>query len=297
MNPWNGLPEFIAVAELQSFTAAAARLGISSAQVSRQIAALERRLNSKLFYRTTRKVSLTNEGQLYYRHCRTLQDGIEEAERALGSLQREPQGQLRVTAPVTYGEQFLVPLFNDFQLQFPKLTIEIVLTNKTLDLIENGIDLAVRLGKLDDSSFIAKRLASRRNYVCAAPSYLAHYGAPHTLSELTQHNCLVGNTPYWRMSENGAEKQIKVSGNYVCNSGMGVLDAVRKGLGLALLPDYYVAQELAQGKLVEVLSQYRGPSEGVWGLYPHNRHLSPKVSMLLTHLEKGLKHKRLQVLE
>lgn len=297
MNPWNGLPEFIAVAEMQSFTGAARRLGISAAQVSRQIAALEQRLNSKLFYRTTRKVSLTNEGELYYRHCRALQDGIEEAERALGTMQSEPQGLLRVTAPVTYGEQFIVPLINDFQLQFPKLRVEIDLSNKTLDLVEHGIDLAIRLGKLDDSSFIAKRLASRRNYICASPEYIDHYGAPHTLSELALHNCLVGNNPYWRISDNGAERQMKVTGNYCCNSGIGLLDAAKKGLGLIQLPDYYVEQDLKNGQLVEVLTSYRCQPEGVWGLYPQNRHLSPKVSMLLSHLATGLQANKRSIMK
>lgn len=288
MNHWEGICEFIAVAESQSFTKASHRLNISTAQVSRQITALEQRLNTKLFYRTTRKVTLSDEGLLYYRHCRALQDGIEEAERTLGSLKLEPQGLLRITAPVTYGEQFILPLLNDFLLTYSKLQLELELTNKTLDLIEGGFDLAIRLGKLTDSSLMARKLATRSNYVCASPLYLQHYGIPHSLSELQHHQCLVGNHPYWRFNEQGQERTWRVNGRLQCNSGIGLRDAARKGLGLVQLPDYYVQQDLQQGTLVAVLEHYRAAAEGVWGLYPQNRHLSPKVSLLLEWLQQGL---------
>lgn len=288
MNHWEGISEFIAVAESQSFTRAAERLNLSVAQISRQIAALEKRLASKLFYRTTRKVSLSEEGQLYYRHCRLLQDGIEEAERALGSLKQTPQGLLRVTAPVTYGEQFILPLLNDFLCLHPKLDLQLDLNNKTLDLIDGGYDLAIRLGKLADSSLMARRLGSRRNYVCASPEYLANHGMPHTLGELHRHQCLLGNHPYWRFIEQGQERQWRLSGRLVCNSGPGLLDAARKGLGLVQLPDYYVGEDLASGALVSVLEAYQAAPEGIWALYPHNRHLSPKVSLLLDFLQQAL---------
>ncbi|GAB1112150.1 MAG: LysR substrate-binding domain-containing protein [Shewanella algae] len=288
MNHWEGISEFIAVAESQSFTRAAERLNLSVAQISRQIAALEKRLASKLFYRTTRKVSLSEEGQLYYRHCRLLQDGIEEAERALGSLKQTPQGLLRVTAPVTYGEQFILPLLNDFLCQHPKLDLQLDLNNKTLDLIDGGYDLAIRLGKLADSSLMARRLGSRRNYVCASPEYLANHGVPHTLGELHRHQCLLGNHPYWRFIEQGQERQWRLSGRLVCNSGPGLLDAARKGLGLVQLPDYYVGEDLASGALVSVLESYQAAPEGIWALYPQNRHLSPKVGLLLDFLQQAL---------
>ncbi|MFQ6371719.1 LysR substrate-binding domain-containing protein [Shewanella sp. YIC-542] len=291
MKQWEGICEFIAVAESQSFTQAATRLNISTAQVSRQITALEKRLATKLFYRTTRKVTLSEEGLLYYRHCRALQDGIEEAERALGRLKQEPQGLLRLTAPVTYGELFVLPLLNDFLQQYRQLQLELELTNKTLDLIEGGFDLAIRLGNLNDSTLMARKLTCRRNYVCASPQYLARYGVPHSLSELQHHQCLVGNHPYWRFSEQRQERTWRVSGRLQCNSGIGLRDAARKGLGLVQLPDYYVAEDLRQGALVAVLEPYRAAPEGVWGIYPQNRHLSPKVSLLLDWLQQRLSSK------
>ncbi|KMV31268.1 LysR family transcriptional regulator [Photobacterium swingsii] len=285
---WEGVMEFVAVAERESFTSAAKKLGISTAQVSRQISALESRLSTKLFYRTTRKVSLTEEGAIYYRHCRQVLDGLEEAERAITSLRDKPQGLVKLTAPVTYGEQFIMPLVNDFQQLYPDVSINVDLTNQQIDLVEAGYDLAIRLGRLSSSTMMAKRLTTRTQFVCGSPDYLTKYGIPHSLSELHQHNCLVGNHDHWRFQDQGKEKSIKVDGSLRCNSGYGLLDAVRKGLGLTQLPDYYVSEDLAEGNLVAVLTQYQEPEEGIWALYPHNRHLSPKVRMLVDYLAQQL---------
>ena len=159
---WEGVSEFVAVAEAESFTAAAKRLGISTAQVSRQVSALESRLSTKLLYRTTRKVSVTEAGQTYYQYCRQVLDGLEEAERAMTNLQLIPKGKLRLTAPVTYGEKVIAPLVNDFILRYPELEVQLNLTNQKLDLVGGGYDLAIRLGKLEDSSMMAKRLSLPR---------------------------------------------------------------------------------------------------------------------------------------
>ncbi|KXI22879.1 LysR substrate-binding domain-containing protein [Photobacterium sanguinicancri] len=285
---WEGVMEFVAVAERESFTSAAKQLGISTAQVSRQISALEGRLSTKLFYRTTRKVSLTEEGAIYYRHCRQVLDGLEEAERAITSLRDKPQGLVKLTAPVTYGEKFIMPLINDFQQLYPDVLINMDLTNQQVDLVEAGYDLAIRLGRLSSSSMMAKRLTTRTQFVCGSPDYLAKYGTPHSLSELHQHNCLVGNYDHWHFQDQGKDKSVKVGGSLRCNSGYGLLDAVRKGTGLSQLPDYYVADDLADGSLVAVLTQYQEPEEGIWALYPHNRHLSPKVRMLVDYLALNL---------
>lgn len=285
---WEGVSEFVAVAEMESFTGAAKRLGISTAQVSRQISALETRLSTKLFYRTTRKVSVTEAGQIYYQHCRQVLDGLEEAERTITNLQLAPRGKLRLTAPVTYGEKTIAPLVNDFVLRYPELEVQMRLTNQKLDLVAEGYDLAVRLGKLEDSSMMARRLASRTQYVCASPDYLSTYGVPHTLSELDQHNCLQGNLDYWRFQEQGKARNIRVKGNIRCDSGWALLDAALKGIGIVQLPDYYVQPALASGELISLLEHYQEPDDGIWALYPHNRHLSPKVRMLLDFLSEAL---------
>ncbi|TKB51499.1 LysR family transcriptional regulator [Ferrimonas sediminicola] len=288
MSEWAGVSEFVAVAETESFTAAGKRLGISTAQVSRQVSALEGRLAAKLLYRTTRRVSLTDAGRTYYQHCRQVLEGLAEAERAVTQLQDTPRGVLRVTAPVTYGERTLAPLINDFALHYPDLAVQLVLTNQRLDLVEEGIDLAIRLGRLEDSSMMARRLASRSLHVCAAPQYLATYGEPHCLTELDRHRCLVGTMEYWRFREDGRSRNVRVRGRLRCNSGWALTDAAIKGLGLAQLPDYYVREHLASGRLVSVLDHLGEQGEGVWALYPHNRHLSPKVRLLVDHLTASL---------
>ncbi|MFP2768110.1 LysR substrate-binding domain-containing protein [Oceanisphaera sp. KMM 10153] len=285
---WEGVSEFVAVAEVESFTVAAKRLGISTAQVSRQVSALETRLSTKLFYRTTRKVSVTEAGQIYYQHCRQVLDGLEEAERTITNLQLAPRGKLRLTAPVTYGEKTIAPLVNDFVLRYPELEVQMKLTNQKLDLVAEGYDLAIRLGKLEDSSMMARRLSSRTQYVCASAHYLSTYGVPHSLSELEQHNCLQGNLDYWRFQEQGKPRNVRVKGNIRCDSGWALLDAALKGIGIVQLPDYYVQPALDSGQLISLLEHYQEPDDGIWALYPHNRHLSPKVRMLLDFFSEAL---------
>lgn len=285
---WEGITEFVAVAETESFTASAEQLKISTAQVSRQISALESRLSTKLFYRTTRRVSITEAGSLFYQHCRQLLDGLEEAERALTQLQSTPRGKLRLTAPTTFGESRIAPLINDFALLYPDLEIECVFTNQKIDLVDSGFDLAIRLGKLDSSSMMAKRLAVRKLYVCASPTYLSNYGEPHSLAELEQHNCLRGTLQYWRFEENGQEHNIKIHGRLSFNSGTALVDAALKGLGLVQLPDYYVQEHINQRRLIPLLQNDQPSDEGIWALYPNNRFVSPKVRMLIDYLSNNL---------
>lgn len=285
---WEGVTEFVAVSEAESFTAAAKKIGISTAQASRQISALEDRLSTKLFYRTTRRVSMTEAGQIYYQHCRQIIDALDDAERAINNLQSTPKGKLKITAPTIYGASKIAPLLNSFLINYPDLDVEFELTNQKLDLVEGGFDVAIRLGKLEDSSMMAKRLADRKQYVCASKKYIALNGMPHSLSELDQHNCLRGTLDYWRFQENGDERNIKVSGNIRCNSGNALLDAALKGLGIVQLPDYYVEEALRTGQLIPLLSNLQPSGEGVWAIYPHNRHLSPKVRMLVDFLSTEL---------
>jgi DNA-binding transcriptional LysR family regulator len=288
MGRWEGLDEFVAVAECGQFTAAADRLGLSSSHVSRQIAKLEERLQTRLFYRSTRKVALTEAGQTFLQHCQRLQDARDEAMRAIGDLAGEPKGLLRMTCAVAYGERFIVPLVNDFMARHSQLRVEIELSNQTIDLLHSGMDLAIRLGRLQDSRLVATRLAPRVMYLCAAPEYLHRYGRPHSLSELTRHNCLIGSSDHWAFQEQGKELSIRVQGNWRCNSGEAVLAAALRGFGLCQLPDYYVLEHLRSGALVPLLAQHQPPNTAVWALYPQQRHLSPKVRQLVDLLKSGL---------
>nr|WP_317199961.1 LysR family transcriptional regulator [uncultured Psychrobacter sp.] len=294
---WDGISEFVYVAEYESFTRAAKELGISTAQVSRQISALEKRLSIKLLYRTTRKVTLTEEGRVFYQHCRSVLDGLDAAEQAVSNLQSKPQGTIKLTAPVTYGEQQLLPLVNDFMVQYSDIEVTAFLSNQKIDLVDGGYDLAIRIGKLSDSTMMAKKLSRRTNFVCAAPAYLEKYGTPHALSELSQHNCLLGTRDYWHFidfkkagskKDADKEKNLRVSGTVQYNSGHSLVDAALKGLGIVQLPDYYVQKHLASGALVSLLDNYREPEESIWAVYPHNRHLSPKIRLLVDYLAERL---------
>lgn len=280
MQKLDGINEFVAVAETGSFTAASRRLNVSTAHVSRMVAALEKRLASVLFYRTTRQVSLTEEGSVYYGHCKQALEGLEMAELALGQLNLVPKGKLKVTAPHTFGEMRIAPLLNDFVVQHPEIELEYELTNKQLDLIEGGYDLAIRVGHLDDSSLIARRLGSRRLFVCASPQYVTHHGEPYSLSELKHHNCILGTLDYWRFEEQGVERNVRVKGNLRCNSGAALLDAAIKGIGIIQVPDYYLSEALATGQLVTLLNHVQSSQEGIWALYP-NRNLSFRARALL----------------
>ncbi len=285
---WEGISEFVNVAENESFTLAAKKMTISTAQVSRQISALEKRLNIKLFYRTTRKVSLTEEGRIFYQHCRGVLDSLQAAELAITNFQTKPQGTIKITTPVTYGEQQVLPLINNFMLQYKDIEVSAYLSNQQISLVDGGYDLAIRVGKLTDSTLMAKKLGNRTNFVCASPEYLNTHGVPHSLSELNKHSCLLGTLDYWHFKEGGKEKNIRLKGRLRYNSGYGLVDAALKGLGIVQLPDYYVNTHIESGELITLLDHYREPEEGVWAVYPQNRHLSPKIRVFVDYLSSNL---------
>ncbi|PKO37826.1 MAG: LysR family transcriptional regulator [Betaproteobacteria bacterium HGW-Betaproteobacteria-6] len=288
MSRWEGLDEFVAVAECGNFSRAAERLRLSSSHVSRQVALLEERLQARLLYRTTRRVSLTEAGQTFLTRCQRLIEERDEAFLTIGDLHSAPTGLLRMTAAVAYGERFIVPLVNEFMAGYPALKVEIELTNRTLDMVHEGFDLAIRLGRLSESSLVATRLAPRAMYLCAAPAYLEKYGRPHTLSELGQHNCLIGTSDIWGFQHEGREYQFRPSGNWRCNSGQAVLDAALHGFGLCQLPDYYVLEPLRRGELVSLLDINQPPNTAVWAVYPQRRYSLPKVRLLVDALKAGL---------
>lgn len=289
MSGWDGIDEFVAVAETGGFTRAATRLRMSSSHVSRQVAALENRLQTRLFYRTTRRVSLTTAGQRLFEHCQRLTEERDEALRAVVDAEGTLRGHLRMTCSVAYGERFIVPLMNDFVERYPDLHLDIRLTNATIDLVQEGIDLAVRLGRLTESRLIATRLAPRLMHLCASPAYLERHGMPHTVSELKRHDALVGTSETWLLDDGtGREIAIRPQARWRCNSGIAVLDAALRGLGLCQLPDYYVAEHLTTGRLISLLPDHRPPHTAVWGIYPQRRNLSTKVRAALEHLKAGL---------
>ncbi|PPC75133.1 LysR family transcriptional regulator [Pokkaliibacter plantistimulans] len=289
MEKWFGLNEFVALAETGSFTAAAERLSTSTANISRRLHALEKHLGLRLVERTTRHVALTELGRIYYQRCRPLLDSLDEAQRTLIDLQHSPSGKLRLTCAVAYGERHIAPLVNDFAQRYPELQIELHLSNRVVDIIDEGYDLAIRLGHLPESSLVARRLAPRDMYVCASPDYLARYGAPHSLDELLQHHCLVGTQDTWAFEEQKRTRLLRVEGRLHCNNGHAILDAALKGLGICQLPDFYVTPYLASGQLCELLPQFRQRDTAVWAVMSSNRYTSRKVRLLVDFLDQELK--------
>jgi len=182
----------------------------------------------------------------------------------------------------------VAPAVNRFARDHAELSIELDLDNRLRDLVGDGYDLAIRFGHLTDSRLIARRLASRRLILCAAPAYLARRGAPRDLSELPAHDLLTGSSEHWRFSEAGRETSFRPQGRWRCNSGAAVLDAAIQGLGLCQLPDFYVTEPLRAGVLTALLTEHRPPDEGVWAVHPHRRHVPPKVRLMIDHLRASL---------
>lgn len=288
MSGWDGLDEFLAVVETGSFTRAAHRLRLSPSQVSRSVAQLEERLQARLFFRTTRRVTLTENGQILLTHCQRLQEERDEAFQAVGDVQDSPKGLLRLTCSVAYGEHFVMPLINDFLEMHPQLHVEMELTNRTVDLVHERFDLAIRLGRLADSAMVVTQIAPRRLHLVAAPTYVEHRGRPHSLSELSDHRCLIGTNETWVFRDQDREWVVRPRPHWRCNSGFAVLDAALRGFGLAQLPDYYVREPLRSGQLVSLLDDNRAPNQGVWALYPQRRFLSTKIRQVIDHLRAGL---------
>jgi len=294
MSQWAGIDEFTAVAQAGSFSRAAKRLGRSTSQISRDIAQLETRLDLRLFYRTTRKVSLTDAGQHFLERCRKLIEDRDEAIASVNAKEEELHGHLRMTCAVGYGERFIVPLVNSFLVEHPKLSVDLELNDQVLDLVSGSFDLAIRSGGLKNSGLVATRLASRKRVICASPSYLEKAGEPSSLEDLNRHACVRGASDTWLFNKDGKSYAFRPVGRVRCNSASAVLDAGLRGLGLCRLPDFYVDDYLKTGELVLLLDGYRPRDESVWAVYPHRRHVPPKVRLMLEHLQAAFRVRNAQ---
>jgi len=282
MSTWSGIEEFYSVAQARSFTQAARRLGLSASQVSREVAQLEDRLGKRLLYRSTRHVSLTEAGEQFFGRCRRLLEDRDEALAAMLNESSHLNGELRMTC----SERFVVPMINRFMHRHPHLGVYVLLANGVIDLVDHGLDLAVRFGHLNDSRLVASRLGSRTRYLCAAPSYLQARGTPGSLNELWQHDCLCGANELWPFTLDGLPYEYRPLERFRCNSGYAVIDAALAGLGLCQLPDFYLQDHLRSGALVEVLVRHRPADEEVWAVYPNRRHVPLKVKLAVEHLQE-----------
>jgi DNA-binding transcriptional LysR family regulator len=291
LDRFDNMRVFAKVVESASFTGAAARLGISASMVSQHVKELEERLGARLLNRTTRKVSLTETGRAYYERCTRLLGDLEETEQAVSDMHAAPCGELRVNAAPSFGILQLAPAIADFTARFPAISVELMLSIRIADLIDEGFDVAVWVGELPDSSLIARQLAPCRMVVCGAPSYLEKHGTPRTPADLSTHNCLtvaVTGLSYYRAwhltAADGTALNISPMGNVRTNSAAVLKVAALAGHGLVCLPTYLVGDALQSGRLVTVLDDYTAPPLALRALYPHNRHLSAKVRAFVDFL-------------
>jgi len=287
MDGWDGIDEFVAVARTGSFVEGAAALGVSRTHISRAVARLEDRLKARLLHRTTRTVTLSPTGRIFLDHCTRL---IQERDEALALVreQGEPRGVLRVTCSIALGERFIASLARRFAVQHPQLRLFLDLSNRVVDLLGEGYDLAIRTGDMTSSNLIATRIASRQFHTCATPAYLERSGCPETIKDLDRHACLVGSSAAWHFTDKGEVVMYRPDPVWSCNNGEAVLDAVLENMGICQLPDFYLSDALDRGLLRPVLQPYLSPAEPVWAVYPDKRHLSPKVRRFVALLKSEL---------
>ncbi len=282
MDAIEGLPVFVRAVREGSFSGAARALEITPSAVSKQIGRLEDRLSVRLFNRTTRRLSLTEEGAAFYERASRILADLEDAAEAVTSLKAVPRGRLRVTLPTAFGILHLLPALPDYMARHPEVILEIDLNDRFVNMVEEGFDLALRIGELEDSSLIGRRLAANRRVMAAAPGYLERCGTPQKAGDLSLHNCLVytyrAQRHDWHLvDDQGEDCIVTVGGNLETNNPMMLRAAALSGLGIVLLPLWIIGPDIKAGRLVQLLPDYHWPDSAIHAVYPPGRHLSARV--------------------
>lgn len=292
---FQGVITFVVAARSNSFTEAAERLGISKSAVGKAIARLEHRLGTQLFHRTTRRISLTADGEAYFAACSTALEEIGSAESGLGPRAREPSGRLRVDLPMAFGRRVVAPLLYEIANKYPALELNITFSDHLIDPIEEGIDLLVRFGEMKDASgLVARRLTRQRWTVCASPAYLTRFGEPKNLEDLANHRCIVGyrrGQPLsWRLKHDFRVVRFAPPSAHQIGDGEAMIQAAVAGIGLCQMPRCLFLDDLESGRLVEVLSDYEPDLVDVHAVWPKVSHLRPKVRYVVDELVRLCEH-------
>ena len=284
----DGMRTFVAVVEAGSFTGAAERLDLSNKLVSKYVAALEKRLGLRLLHRTTRTSSLTEAGVRYHEGCVELLARLDELEGGLREDELALRGTLRVAAPVTYGEMQVAPLLARFRAVHPALSLELQMSDRYVDLANEGFDVAIRVGKLADSGLVARRIASTDVWTVASAAYLKERGTPRSPDALKRHDCIrdanFRSGAAWTYSFDGQRRSVAVAGGVLVNSARSVRDLALAGAGIGLCPSFVVADDVREKRLVRLLARHDGPALDVYAVYPTSRNLSPKVRVWVDFL-------------
>jgi len=285
MGGFGAIPVFVAVVENSGFSAAARTLGISKSAVSKRINQLEAHLGVRLLHRTTRKLSLTEAGERYFAHASQALAAAGQAEDAVTELQGEPQGQLRISAPMSFGRLHVAPLVPKFLKRCPKLQIDLVMDDRKVDLVAGGFDVAIRAGNLPASTLIARKLAPVHQVLCASPDYIDRYDRPGTPAELSGHNCVLysysSDADEWTLIGEGGPETVTVSGSYQVNNSEALLEALREGIGIGRLPTFVAGPDLKTGRLVKLFESYRLPDFTIYAVFPERQYLPAKVRAFL----------------
>ena len=279
----NELLVFTRVVQAGSFTAAAKQLDMPKSSVSRKVSELEDRIGARLLQRTTRQLGLTDAGRIYFEYSARIVAQVEEADQAVNRMQSTPRGLLRVTAPLSFA--MLGPIVAEFLERYPDVQVELMCTDRAVDLIEEGFDLAIRAGKLEDSTLVARNLGALKRVLVAAPDYCKRHGTPKEPADLATHACITfgaGVAPnLWTLYDGDRPIEVRVTSRLVVNDFDMMGDAARAALGIAYMPEYVCAHDLAAGRLRHVLPRWCSAEAPVQALYPTARHLSPKVAAFL----------------
>ncbi|MFE1282324.1 LysR substrate-binding domain-containing protein [Klebsiella aerogenes] len=290
MDKLRGMETFVAVVECGSFTGAATRLEMSAVMVGKYIALIEGQLGTRLLERNTRRQSLTDAGRVYFDEARRVLEQVANAERSVERLRLAPAGTLRVSAPVSFGASIIAPLTASFLQAWPEVRVELDLTNRMVDLVDEGIDLAIRIGDIQRTDLVAKYLAPYRMAICAAPDYLACHGTPQTPADLAGHQCL-SHTVWtarneWRLPGAAEEVRWKRDAVLRCNDGYALRMAAVAGAGLLLQPEVLLAEDLANGRLVRILQNYTPEPRPIHLLWRQDLRPLPKLTRFVEHLLK-----------
>jgi DNA-binding transcriptional LysR family regulator len=284
---------FVQVVDSGSFTAAAERLAITRSVVSKYISRLEDRLKVRLLNRTTRRLSLTEAGQIFYKRSQFGLGEIEAAEAEVAKLQATPRGRLKINAPMSFGILHIAPAMAEFQRQNPEVQLNMNLDDRQIDLVEQGYDVAIRIAELPDSGMVATPLAPCHHVVCASPDYVERYSAPRTPDDLRKHNILsyrYQDSPNeWRfLSPDGRYSSVPVTGSIEMNNSLALRQAVLGGTGIMLAPTFIVGEDIAEGRLLKLLPEYRAKEVSIYAVYAGRRHLTPKVRAFIDFMKMRL---------
>ncbi len=282
-----GMLAFSRVVQLGSFTKAARQLGRSKASISREISALEERLGTQLLRRTTRSMSLTEIGEVFYERCLRVVEEAEAAELSVSRLREAPHGVIRVAAPMSFGHLEIAPRLYRFLDRYPQIQVELELTDRSVDLVHERIDLSIRIRRPRNQTYVMRRLCPIRGLLVASPEYLQHNAAPEDPADLTRHNCLTfrGRSEAWDFSTG---QRIEVSGNLRADNGDAVRQAALAGVGVAYLSSFIVAADVRAGRLAPLLIDQVHPGSACFAVYSESRHISPKVRAMIDWLVEDL---------